>query len=245
VSHLISHAERARYRIAVLDSGDGLSIPEVLAMRAMYDSARAAFYFPWVRVLDPITGREINLPPSGFVSGIYVRNDIERGVYKAPANAVVNLAIGLEIVLSDAQENELNPNGISCLRFFQDLGYRLWGVRTISSDPEWQYVNLSRYFAYLERSIDRGTRWVVFEPNGDALWANVRSTIETFLLDEWKSGALSGNTPEAAFFVRCDASTMTQNDLDDGRLICSIGVAPIRSAEFVIFRIGQWTADRK
>lgn len=244
-SRLISHAEGMRYRIAVLDSGDGLGISEVRAMRAGYDSARAAFYYPWVRVQDPITGQEIDLPPSGFVSGIYVRNDLERGVCKAPANEVVNLAQGLEIVLTEAQESALNPEGINCLRFLPGLGYRLWGARTMSSDPGWQYVNLSRYFAYLEHSIDRGTQWAVFESNNDALWARMRCTVESFLLDEWKAGALSGNTPEMAFFVRCDRSTMTQNDLDNGRLICSIGVAPQRPAEFVIIRIGQWTADRK
>ena len=244
-NHLISHAERMRYRIAVLDSGDGLSISEVLAMRAKYDSKCAAFYYPWVRVLDPITGQEINLPPSGFVSGIYVRNDIQRAVNKAPANEVVDLALGLEMVLTDAQQDALNLEGINCFRFFPGLGFRLWGARTLSSDPEWKYVNVRRYFAYLERSIDRGTRWTVFEPNGDALWASVRRIIEDFLLNEWQMGALSGDRPDKAFFVQCDRSTMTQNDLDNGRLVCSIGVAPLRPAEFVIFRIGQWTADAK
>lgn len=245
VSQLILHAERMRYRIAVLDSGDGLSISEVLAMRARYDSKSAAFYYPWVRVLDPITRQEISLPPSGFVSGIYVRNDIQRAVYKPPANEVVGLALGLDIVLNDAQQDMLNSEGINCFRFFQGLGYRLWGARTISFDPEWQYINVRRYFAYLERSIDRGTRWAVFEPNGDALWASVRHTIEDFLAEEWKMGALPGDRSEKAFFVRCDRSTMAQNDLDNGRLVCSIGVAPLRPAEFVIFRIGQWTADAK
>jgi len=139
----------------------------------------------------------------------------------------------------------LNPEGINCFRFFAGRGYRLWGARTASSDPEWKYVNLRRYVTYLERSIDKGTRWAVFEPNGDALWATVRRTIEDFLLNEWQRGALLGGKPEEAFFVRCDRSTMTQNDLDSGRLVCQIGVAPLRPAEFVIFRIGQWTADRK
>ena len=141
-----------------------------------------------MRVLDPITGQEINLPPSGFVSGIYARNDIERAVYKAPANEVVDLALGLEIVLNDAQQDVLNPEGINCFRFFEGRGFRLWGARTISSDSDWKYVNLRRYFAYLERSIDRGTQWAVFEPNGELLWANVRRTIEDFLLNEWQSG---------------------------------------------------------
>ncbi len=242
---LISHAERMRYRIAVLDSAEGQSIAAVRAQRARIDSTHAALYYPWVRLLDPITRREIALPPSGFVAGIYARNDVERAVYKAPANEVVRGAIGFDLILNHAQQEVLNPEGINCFRFFEGRGYRLWGARTVSSDPEWKYVNVRRYFAYLERSIDRGTQWAVFEPNGEQLWANVRRTIEDFLLNEWQGGALLGEKPERAFFVKCDRSTMSQNDLDNGRLVCLIGVAPLYPAEFVIFRIGQWTADRK
>jgi len=242
---LISHAQRMRYRIAVIDAGDGQSIAQVRAMRARYDSKYAALYYPWVRILDPVTRQEIHLPPSGFISGIYARNDINRAVYKAPANEVINLALGFEQFLNKSQQDILNPEGVNCLRFFEGRGMLVWGARLISSDPEWKYVNLRRYFAYLERSIDRGTQWAVFEPNGDALWANVRRTVEDFLLNEWQSGALLGDKPEKAFFVKCDRTTMTQNDLDNGRLICLIGIAPLKPAEFVIFRIGQWTADRK
>jgi phage tail sheath protein FI len=242
---LISHAERMRYRIAVLDSGDNQTIADVRAMRSRIDSKYAAFYFPWIKVLDPVTRQEIVLPPSGFVSGIYARNDILRAVYKAPANEVVNSALGFEQTLNKAQQEVLNPEGINCFRFFEGRGNRLWGARTASSDPEWKYVNLRRYFAYLERSIDKGTQWAVFEPNGEALWANVRTTIQDFLLNEFQMGALLGDKPEKAYFVRCDRSTMTQNDLDNGRLVCLIGVAPLKPAEFVIFRIGQWTGDRK
>jgi len=245
VNALIAHAERMRYRIAVIDSGDNQSISEVRAMRAKIDSKYAAFYYPWIRVLDPVTNSEINLPPSGFVAGIYARNDINRAVYKAPANEVVNLAIGFEKMLNRAQQEVLNPEGINCFRFFEGRGFRLWGARTTSSDPEWKYVNLRRYFAYLERSIDKGTQWAVFEPNGSMLWDNVRRTIEDFFFNEFQMGALLGDKPDKAYFVRCDRSTMTQNDLDNGRLVCLVGVAPLRPAEFVIFRIGQWTADRK
>jgi phage tail sheath protein FI len=243
--HLINHAERMRYRIAVLDSPPGMSIGEMRRVRAKLDSKYAAIYYPWVTVLDPITRAELDLPPSGFVSGIYARNDIQRAVWKAPANEVVSLAIGFEQLLNKAQQEVLNPEGINCFRFFEGRGFRLWGARTISSDPEWKYVNLRRYFAYLEHSIDKGTQWAVFEPNGERLWANVRRTVQDFLLNEWQSGALLGDKPEQSFFVKCDRSTMTQNDLDNGRLICLIGVAPLYPAEFVIFRIGQWTADRK
>lgn len=245
INALLTHARNMRYRIAVLDSGNAQSIAEVRAMRAKLDSTYGALYYPWVKVLDPITRTEIPLPPSGFVAGIYARNDINRAVWKAPANEVVNGAIGFEVFLNKAQQDILNPEGINAFRYFEGRGFRLWGARTISSDPEWKYVNLRRYFCYLERSIDRGTQWAVFEPNGEALWANVRRTIEDFLFNEWSMGALLGDKPEKAYFVKCDRSTMTQNDLDNGRLVCLIGVAPLRPAEFVIFRIGQWTGDRK
>lgn len=245
IGHLITHCEHMRYRIAVLDSGNGQSVADVRALRGKLDSTYAAFYYPWVTILDPVTRQEINLPPSGFVAGIYARNDINRAVYKAPANEVVNLALSFETILNKSQQDILNPLGVNCFRFFEGRGYRLWGARTASSDPEWKYVNLRRYFAYLEHSIDKGTQWAVFEPNGENLWANVRRTIEDFLLNEWQTGALLGDKPEKAYFVKCDRSTMTQNDLDNGRLVCLIGVAPLRPAEYVIFRIGQWTADKK
>ena len=245
IQSLIGHCERMRYRIAVLDAGDGQSISDVRAMRATIDSKHAALYYPWVVVLDPITQRELPLPPSGFVTGIYARNDRMRAVYKAPANEVVTGALRFETMLNRSQQEVLNPEGVNCFRFFEGRGNRLWGARTVSSDPEWKYVNLRRYFAYLERSIDVGTQWAVFEPNGELLWGNIRRTIEDFLLNEFQMGALLGDKPEKAFFVKCDRSTMTQNDLDNGRLVCLIGVAPLRPAEFVIFRIGQWTADRK
>lgn len=243
--HLISHCERMRYRIAVLDSANEQAIMDVRAYRSQVDSKHAALYYPWVRILDPITEEEISLPPSGFVAGIYARNDTEHGVHKAPANEIVRQAIGFEVTLNKAQQDVLNPEGINCFRFFEGRGFRLWGARTISSDPEWKYVNLRRYFAYLERSIERGMQWVVFENNHEPLWVDVRLTVEDFLFNEWKSAHLMGTKPEESYFVRCDRSTMTQNDIDNGRLICLIGVAPVRPAEFVIFRIGQWTADRR
>jgi uncharacterized protein len=237
--HLIGHAERMRYRIAVLDAPDGASIGEVREYRGQIDSKYAALYYPWVTVINPVDGRELNVPPSGHVAGIYARNDTERGVQKAPANEVVRLAVGFEQLLSMAQQEVLNPEGINAFRFFEGRGYRLWGARTATSDGEWKYVNLRRYFNYLERSIDKGTQVFVFESNGDRLWENVRRTVYDFLLNEWKSGRLMGLKPDEAFFVRCDRTTMTQNDIDNGRLICLVGVAPLRPAEFVIFRIGQ------
>jgi len=244
VAGVVAHAERMRYRIAVIDSGDNQTMPEVRATRALIDSKHAAFYYPWIRILDPVTHTEINLPPSGFVAGIYARVDRERGVFKAPANEKVRGATGLEVVLDDGRQEILNRDGINCFRFFPDGGFRLFGARLASSDPEFRYVNVRRYLAYLEHSIDRGSLWAVFEPNGEILWANVRAAIENFLLLEWRSGALMGTKPEQAYFVKCDRSTMTQADIESGRLVCLIGVAPVKPAEFVIFRIGQWTASR-
>lgn len=238
------HCEKMRYRIAVLDAPNDQIVSQIREFKGRIDSTRAALYYPWIKILDPLSSQELLIPPSGTVAGIYARNDVDHGVHKTPANEVVRQAIGFEFLLNKAQQDVLNPEGINCFRFFEGRGYRLWGGRTTSSDPEWKYVNVRRYFLYLERSIELGTQWVVFENNGPAHWANVRRTVEDFLFNEWKSGRLLGEKPELAYFVRCDRSTMTQNDLDNGRLICLIGVAPLRPAEFVIFRIGQFTADR-
>lgn len=164
-------------------------------------------------------------------------------MHKAPANEPVIGALRFAQDINRFQQELLNPDGINCLRSFPGRGHRVWGGRTLSSDPEWKYVNVRRYFLYLERSIEKSTQWVVFEPNGERLWANVRSTVEDFLYSEWFNGRLLGPSPKVAYFVRCDRSTMTQNDLDNGRLVCEIGVAALKPAEFVIFRIGQKTAD--
>jgi uncharacterized protein len=246
---LITHVETKHYRIAVLDSPPGRTPSEMRDLRGLVDSTRAALYYPWITITNPLAGPnsleplEINVPPSGAVCGIYARNDISRGVWKAPANEVVRGALRFERQVNFGEQELLNPLGVNCLRYLTGRGFRVWGARTVSSDPEWKYVNIRRYFNYLESSIDRGTQWAVFEPNGEMLWANVRNTVSDFLFNEWTTGALLGSKPEQAFFVRCDRSTMTQNDLDNGRLICQIGVAAVKPAEFVIFRIGQKTAD--
>ncbi|MDB5904335.1 MAG: phage tail protein [Betaproteobacteria bacterium] len=250
---LISHAEARRsYRIAVLDTPPQQTPGQVRTLRGFMDSRYAALYYPWVYVSNPLArpGRddipaEVALPPSSFVCGIYARNDVQRGVHKAPANEVVRSALRFEVDVNFGQQELLNPLGVNCLRLLSGRGYRVWGARLVSSDPEWKYVSDRRYFNYLEASIDRGTQWAVFEPNGERLWANVRQTISDFLYNEWRNGALLGASQEEAYFVRCDRSTMTQNDLDNGRLVCLIGVAIIRPAEFVIFRIGQKTADSR
>jgi phage tail sheath protein FI len=249
---LVAHAEGLRYRIAVVDGPRASSLNEIREFRGKFDSKYAALYYPWIEILDPTEraaqGRpptRLLLPPSGFVTGIYARSDIERGVHKAPANEVVRGLTRFEANINKARQDVLNPEGINALRFFEGRGNRVWGARTMSSDPEWKYVNVRRLFIYIEHSIDKGTQWAVFEPNGPRLWANIRQTVEDFLLVLWRDGALLGDKPDQAYFVRCDRTTMTQNDLDNGRLICLIGVAPVKPAEFVIFRIGQWTGDAK
>jgi phage tail sheath protein FI len=249
---LIGSAEKARaYRIAVLDTPPNKEPGEIVDLKGKIDSTKAALYYPWISVANPAAATDptqptiIDLPPSGHVCGIYARTDIQRGVWKAPANETVTGAIGLQRAVSFGEQERLNPLGINCIRALPNRGIRVWGARTISSDPEWKYVNIRRYFLYLEASIDRGTQWAVFEPNGERLWANIRTTVSDFMYNEWVNGALLGTTPKEAFFVQCDRSTMTQNDLDNGRLICLIGVAAIKPAEFVIFRIGQKTADAR
>ncbi len=248
VQNLIIHCEiLMRYRVAVIDAPNHQILSEVRNFRGRFDSTHAALYYPWIKVadpLDPAGRRELNLPPSGFVAGIYARTDVLHGVCKAPANEVVLSAVSLETIINKAQQDVLNPIGVNCFRFFENRGFRLWGARTISSDPEWKYISVRRYFAYLEHSIDKGTQWAVFENNNEALWKKVRDTVSNFLINEWRNGALMGTSIDEAFFVRCDRSTMTQLDLDLGRLICKIGVAVVKPAEFVIFRIGQFTADK-
>lgn len=251
-SALVGHAERLRYRIAVVDAPKQSSLNGIRNYRGRFDSKYAAMYHPWIEILDPTERasqgapqKRLLLPPSGFVTGIYARSDIERGVHKAPANEVVRGLTRFELNINKGRNDVLNPEGVNCLRFFEGRGNRVWGARTMSSDPEWKYVNVRRLFIYLEHTLDKGTQWAVFEPNNERLWANVRRMVEDFLLVLWRDGALLGDKPEQAYFVRCDRSTMTQNDLDNGRLICLVGVAPVKPAEFVIFRVGQWTADAK
>lgn len=244
VAEMQKHCLKMRYRVGIVDAQQGMSLGEVRAFRSNFDDSRLALYYPWVVAADP-TGQvdNIELPPSGFMAGVYANTDVTRGVHKAPANEVVVGALRFAQEINRFQQELLNPNGINCLRSFPGRGHRVWGGRTMASDPEWKYLNVRRYFLYLERSIDKSTQWVVFEPNGDALWDNVRATVEGFLYNEWFNGHLLGESPDKAYFVRCDRSTMTQADIDNGRLVCLIGVAPLNPAEFVIFRIGQMTAD--
>jgi phage tail sheath protein FI len=240
---VIDHCEKMHYRVAALDTPPGQLATDALTFRNNRSSNYASLYYPWIKIANPVDGTPLTVPPSGYMAGIWARSDNNFGVIKAPANEVVTSAIDFETRINKAQQELLNPEGVNCLRFFPGPGFLVWGARTISDDPEWKYLSIRRYFNYLEKSIDEGTQWVVFEINGPTLWAAVRHTVEGFLLNEWKSGALLGSKPAEAFFVTCDMTTMTQDDLDNGRLICLIGVAAAKPAEFVIFRISQWTAS--
>lgn len=245
-SALITHCELLKDRFAILDPQDGLDIEGIQAFREPFDTKYAALYYPWLVTRDPSTNRDVEVPPSGHLAGIYARVDAERGVHKAPANVVIRgirLTDGIAQDVTKRHQDLLNPKGINALRFFPGLGHRVWGARTLSSDGSWKYVNVRRLFLFLEESIDEGTQWVVFEPNDEALWALVRQTVTNFLTTVWRSGALAGTTADEAFFVACDRSTMTEDDLRNGRLICVIGVAPVFPAEFVIFRIQQKTRE--
>lgn len=250
IGALLPHVEAQRaYRVAILEAGPNLLDSDYENVRAQIDSSYAALYVPWIWVPNPLavagtsSPAQILVPPTGSIAGIYVLNDTENSVAKAPANMVVQGAVDFERHITFAEQSVLNPMGINCLRFFPDRGLRVWGARTVSSDTELMYINVRRYLIYLEHSIDVGTQWAVFENNGPSLWARVADSIDSFLNSEFAAGNLLGTSPSDAYFVRCDRTTMTQNDLDNGRLICLIGVALLKPAEFVIFRIGQMTAN--
>lgn len=241
---MIAHCELMGNRMAILDPPPNLNPQQVKDWRvdtAGYDSKYATLYWPYLKVFDPATGGNRFVPPSGHVAGIWARSDESRGVHKAPANEVVRGVITLATQITRAEHNLLNPVGINAIRTFPGRGVRVWGARTLSSDPAWRYVNVRRLFNYLEESILVGTQWVVFEPNDDALWARIRRTISAFLVNEWRKGALFGLSPEEAFFVQCDRETNPAEAIDAGQVTCRIGVAPVKPAEFVIFQLSQFS----
>lgn len=241
---LIGFCESKKSCFAILDVPMELKkTNDVAAFRDMYDSTYAAMYHPWLEMYDAGAKRSAYFPPSGAMAGIYARTDIERGVHKAPANEVVRGCTGLSCAYNEGEQDILNPIGVNLIRAFTGRGIRVWGARTISSNGLWKYLNVRRLFIYVEESIKANTNWVVFEPNSAVLWSRVTRTIETFLATCWRDGALAGSTPSEAFFVECGPTTMTQDDIDNGRLICQIGIAPVKPAEFVIFRITQKTAS--
>jgi len=241
---IVGHCERMKFRFAVIDAPKNQNNLTALNPRnTITDTSYGAFYYPWIVTADPRTGARKLTPPGGHVLGVYARSDTERGVFKAPANETVRGALALEYEITDNIQDDLNPKGVNAIRSFPGRGIRVWGARTMTSNALWKYVSVRRLFIFLERSIYEGTQWVVFEPNDDRLWARVIDTIRLFLRGQWRLGALFGRTEQEAFFITCDRTTMSQDDILNGRLICEIGIAPVRPAEFVIFRIFQNTAE--
>jgi phage tail sheath protein FI len=253
---IVNQCHRLRNRFAIVHYNTTQHGHEgnVNTIRPPRDTSYAAIYHPWIRVLNPATLDYPLIPCGGHVAGIYAATDVNRGVHKAPANVEVAGIVTrdidsqrkpLEFLLTKGQHDILNPRGINVIRDFRPdgRGIRVWGARTMSTDTQWKYINVRRLFIFVEQSIDRGTQWVVFEPNDEPTWARVRRSITNFLGTVWRNGALMGATQEEAFFVKCDRTTMTQDDIDNGRLICYIGIAPVKPAEFVIFRISQKTIE--
>lgn len=239
-SALVSHCEEMKNRFAVLDMPpEHREVSDLQKFKEGVDSSYAAMYHPWLQCYDALANCKVFLPPSGAVAGIYARTDNSRGVHKAPANEIVRNCTGLSVNYNEAEQGKLNPKGINLIRSLPGQGIRVWGARTCSSDGNWKYVNVRRLFIFLEESIRANTNWAVFEPNDEMLWSRVEGTIRVFLTTQWRNGALSGATADEAFFINIGKSTMTEDDILNGRLICVIGVAPVRPAEFVIFRITQ------
>ena len=235
---LIDHCEKLKDRFAILQSkmSDASTFEQLIPER---ESKYAALYFPWINIFDPLTNNQRLISPGGHVAGVYARSDRERGVHKAPVNEIARGAISLQVQLTEQEYGILNLRGVNVLRSFPGRGIIVYGARTTSTESVWKYINVRRLFLFVEGSIEKGTQWVVFEPNNERLWSRLKVTIATFLTRVWREGALMGKTPEQAFFVKCDRTTMTQDDIDNGRLILLIGIAPIKPAEFVIFRITQ------
>ena len=241
---LVAHCENLGSRFAILDiPRDAKKVQDVIAHRDIFDSSYAALYHPWLEVFDPLDKKTMALPPSGSIAGIFARSDNTRGVHKAPANEVVRACVGLDCQFNKGEQDILNPKGVNLIRVFPGQGIRVWGARTVSSDGSWKYVNVRRLFIFIEETIKANTSWAVFEPNDEVLWVRVQRTISVFLTNLWRGGSLAGSSTDEAFFVNIGRNTMSQDDIDNGRLICVIGVAPVKPAEFVIFRITQKTNE--
>jgi hypothetical protein len=240
---MIAHCERMSDRMAILDPEPDLTPQQVKRWREHdmnYDSKFAALYYPWIKIMGP-DGKPMSVPPCGHMAGIYARSDTERGVHKAPANEVIRGALEAVTPITKGEQDMLNPVGVNCIRSFTARGVRVWGARTLSSDPAWRYVNVRRLFNYVEKSVERGTQWVVFEPNDRNLWARVRRDVGAFLTGVWRDGMLFGSTPEEAFYVKCDDELNPPDVRDRGQLIIEVGMAPVKPAEFVVFRFSQFS----
>jgi hypothetical protein len=242
---LIAHCEGMANRMAILDTPPDLAPSEALDWRlnvAGYDSKQSTLYYPWLEVMDPLTGFPLLVPPCGHVAGVWARTDSTRGVHKAPANEGILGITGLAFQVTDPEQGDLNRSGLNCIRSFPGRGIRVWGARTISSDPEWRYINVRRLFIYVSDSIMLGTQWAVFEPNDERLWTQLQIAVTNFLTISWRSGALFGGTPDEAFYVKCDHETNPPELIEAGQVTTEVGIAPVKPAEFVVFRISQYTA---
>lgn len=256
---LLSHCERLKDRVAILDgpestndveqltriktpAGDDASDSPGLRCRQS-KGGFGAIYFPWVKVKDPLSSSNelVSLPPSGHLAGLYARNDATRGVHNAPANYVLSGVLDLCQRITPAEQDVLNPVGVNCIRMFSGSGIRVWGARTVADgSSEWRYLNVRRLFCMIEESILKSMNWVVFEPNDITLWKKIKRDLSAFLMGLWREGALMGARPEDAFFVQCDSETNSQGEIDQGRVVTFIGIAPVKPAEFIIFKVGQY-----
>jgi len=249
IDQIKDHAAKMGDRIAILDSDKddlGSLTESELKEKLPKNSDYAAFYFPWIQVYDPATDKNIFVPPSGHIAGVYSRVDGERGVHKAPANVPLLGALDLQFNTSKAKQDGLNPNGVNVIRKLNG-NILVWGARTLGGDKngEFKYINVRRHFCYLKDSIDKGTQWVVFEPNTPELWAKIRRNISAFLTLEWRKGALFGTTSQEAFYVKCDAENNPPALRDLGQVVIEIGVAAVKPAEFVVFRLSQWASTKE
>lgn len=243
---LIAHCEQMGDRVAILDSPPYMNPQEIKKWRmdiAGFDTSYAALYYPWIEIMDAVTNKPMLIPPSGHMAGVWARNDSERGVHKAPANEVIRGVTNLSYHTTKGEQDTLNPNGVNCIRSFPGMGYRVWGARTLSSDASWRYINVRRLFNYVEKSIQLGTMWTVFEPNDQRLWARVRRDVSNFLAGCYRDGMLFGASPTQSYYVKCDEELNPAESRDLGRLIIEIGIAPVKPAEFVIFRVSQWAGE--
>lgn len=243
---MIAHCEQMGDRVAILDSPPNMTPAEIRKWRMEttgFDSSYAVLYYPWIEVMDPVTNRPTFIPPSGHLAGVWARSDNARGVHKAPANEVVRGVTNLSYTVTKGEQDSLNPIGVNCIRSFPGMGFRVWGARTLSSDPAWRYINVRRLFNYIEKSLQLGTMWTVFEPNDQRLWNRIRRDVTSFLMGVYSQGALFGATPAQAFYVKVDEELNPPSQRELGQLVIEIGIAPVKPAEFVIFRISQWSSE--
>lgn len=249
VGKIKDHCVNLGDRFAILDGPETVTSirdPKLIEQIKPFNSDYTALYFPWIQVYDPLLKTERTVPPSGHIAGVYARVDTQRGVHKAPANEPILGTVGLAYPISKAIQDGLNPDGINCIRNLNG-NFLVWGARTLggekASNPEFMYINVRRLFNYLRESIDEGTQWTVFEPNSPDLWAKIRRNVTAFLTLVWRSGALFGATPEQAFYVKCDEETNPPAVRDRGQVVTEIGVAVVKPAEFVVFKICQWSGN--